>query len=187
MYLFLTLTECNSDEVALVNACAKLGFELLSRVGNKVHISVLGRDFEYEILNNLEFNSYRKRYKNNIRKNKMHQSPVQRVYRLPVSAVLPLPYSLQRRPPPVRRPHPTRLASPVAWPLFSDAQLRGIPCSTFSARRPGARCVPGIRCPLTLRRAVQPCVGICCPVLVFECMSSLSQPTTLGFLRNSLG
>ncbi len=50
-----------SDEVALVTATAKLGIELISRKGDSVEISIFGKSCQYEILNILEFNSYRKR------------------------------------------------------------------------------------------------------------------------------
>ncbi|GAM21255.1 hypothetical protein SAMD00019534_044300 [Acytostelium subglobosum LB1] len=49
------------DEEALVIAAAKFGFVLKSREDNIATISVHGREERYEVLNVLEFNSYRKR------------------------------------------------------------------------------------------------------------------------------
>eukprot|EP00026_Physarum_polycephalum_P000158 Phypoly_transcript_00158.p1 GENE.Phypoly_transcript_00158~~Phypoly_transcript_00158.p1 ORF type:complete len:1281 (-),score=198.53 Phypoly_transcript_00158:23-3865(-) len=49
------------DEVALVTAAAKQGFDLVSRIGNTVVVSIFGKEYHYEVLNNVEFNSYRKR------------------------------------------------------------------------------------------------------------------------------
>jgi phospholipid-transporting ATPase len=49
------------DEGALVNGAAQLGFRFTIRRPRSITIQVYGKDFEYEILNVLEFNSTRKR------------------------------------------------------------------------------------------------------------------------------
>ena len=45
-----------------MTAAAKQGFDLVSRVGNLIGVSIFGKEYRYEVLNNIEFNSYRKRY-----------------------------------------------------------------------------------------------------------------------------
>ena len=45
-----------------MTAAAKQGFDLVSRVGNLIVVSIFGKEYRYEVLNNIEFNSYRKRY-----------------------------------------------------------------------------------------------------------------------------
>jgi magnesium-transporting ATPase (P-type) len=52
----------NRDEEALVEGAKVNGVTLKNRRSNRVDISVNGVDESYEILNVLEFNSYRKRY-----------------------------------------------------------------------------------------------------------------------------
>lgn len=49
------------DEEALVIAAAKYGFELRSRVGDKIIVAIFGVEYTYEVLCTLEFNSFRKR------------------------------------------------------------------------------------------------------------------------------
>lgn len=49
------------DEEALVLAAARFGFELRSRVGDKIVVAILGVEYVYEVLFTIEFNSYRKR------------------------------------------------------------------------------------------------------------------------------
>ncbi|KAF2075144.1 hypothetical protein CYY_003534 [Polysphondylium violaceum] len=56
-----TYQASSPDEEALTITAAKYGFILKSREGNIVTISIHGRDEKFEVLNLLEFNSYRKR------------------------------------------------------------------------------------------------------------------------------
>ncbi len=49
------------DEAALVAAAKNLGFSFLSRKANSLTIDILGKEYTFEILNVLEFNSTRKR------------------------------------------------------------------------------------------------------------------------------
>lgn len=49
------------DEAALVATARDCGFTALGRVGDHLHVNVLGEEREYEVLETLEFNSTRKR------------------------------------------------------------------------------------------------------------------------------
>lgn len=49
------------DEAALVNAAKNAGFAFIKRKGKMLTVDVLGKEYEFELLNVLEFNSDRKR------------------------------------------------------------------------------------------------------------------------------
>ncbi|KAG2226233.1 hypothetical protein INT45_003378, partial [Circinella minor] len=49
------------DEAALVSAARDLGFSFLSRQGKRLTVDLLGIEYEFQLLNTLEFNSTRKR------------------------------------------------------------------------------------------------------------------------------
>ncbi|KAI9494577.1 hypothetical protein BDB00DRAFT_817387 [Zychaea mexicana] len=49
------------DEAALVSAARDLGFSFLSRQGKRLTVDILGTEYEFELLNTLDFNSTRKR------------------------------------------------------------------------------------------------------------------------------
>ncbi|KAI7885660.1 phospholipid-translocating P-type ATPase [Lichtheimia hyalospora FSU 10163] len=49
------------DEAALVSAARDLGFSFLSRQGKRLRVDILGTEYEFQLLNVLEFNSTRKR------------------------------------------------------------------------------------------------------------------------------
>ena len=49
------------DESALVSAARDFGFTFIGKSGNSLHIDVLGKEFDYELLHILEFSSTRKR------------------------------------------------------------------------------------------------------------------------------
>ena len=49
------------DEAALVSAARDLGFSFLSRQGKRLTVDLLGIEYEFQLLNTLDFNSTRKR------------------------------------------------------------------------------------------------------------------------------
>lgn len=49
------------DEAALVSAARDMGFSFLSRQGKRLRVDILGTEYEFQLLNVLEFNSTRKR------------------------------------------------------------------------------------------------------------------------------
>ncbi|KAI9255787.1 hypothetical protein BDA99DRAFT_574021 [Phascolomyces articulosus] len=49
------------DEAALVSAARDLGFSFLSRQGKRLTVDLLGTEYEFQLLNTLDFNSTRKR------------------------------------------------------------------------------------------------------------------------------